>query len=100
MNNLRISRIPAEAVVWVVGLVILASLDPHAPEHYTICPLASAGFDFCPGCGLGRSITLLFHGMPAASFEAHPLGPFAIVVLIHRIYSLTKTTLIYHGKNH
>jgi hypothetical protein len=100
MNKLRIRRIPAEAAVWFLGLGFLASLDPHMQQHYTICPLASAGLDFCPGCGLGRSITLLFHGMPAASFEAHPLGLFAVAVLIHRIYSLTKTTLIYYGKNH
>ena len=97
---MRISRVPAEALIWLAGLVCLALLDPHAAQHYTICPLASAGFDFCPGCGLGRSITLLFHGMPAESFKAHPLGLFAVAVLIQRIYSLTKTTLIHHGKNH
>ncbi len=100
MNRLQISRFPAEAWVWVLGLLFLALQDPHAAQHFTICPLANMGWDFCPGCGLGRSITLLFHGMPAASFKAHPLGFFAVAVLIHRIYSLTKTTLTYHGKNH
>lgn len=100
MNNPRISRFPLEAIVWVAGLAFLAFSDPHSASHYTICPLANAGFDFCPGCGLGESITLLFHGMPGASFKAHPLGLFAVIVLLHRIYSLTKTTFIHYGKNH
>ena len=100
MNKVRISRVPLEAAIWFTGLVMLAMLDPHGHSHFTICPLANAGLDFCPGCGLGKSITLLLHGMPVASFKAHPLGFFAVAVLIHRIYSLTKTTLIYYGKNH
>lgn len=100
MKKLRINRIPPEAVVWLVGLTILALLDPHGHDHFTICPLAHLGFEFCPGCGLGRSISLLFHGMPIASFKAHPLGFFAVAVLVHRIYSLTKTTFHYYGKNH
>lgn len=100
MKKLRITRVPSEAVIWLVGLVVLALLDPHEHEHYTICPLASMGFEFCPGCGLGKSISLLFHGMPIASLKAHPLGFFAVAVLARRIYSLTKTTSNYYGKNH
>jgi hypothetical protein len=73
-----------EAFVWAGALISLAIHNPEA-QHYTFCPIKNLGFEFCPGCGLGHAISYFFHGEFTKSFYAHPLGVFAIVLLIYRI---------------
>lgn len=94
-----LKRVPFEAICWLSGLVSLAWLNPHA-THLSLCPLKNAGLDFCPGCGLGTSISLLLHGELMASLETHPLGMFAVVVLSLRIRDLTKQFLQNYGKSY
>ncbi|MEP6737250.1 MAG: DUF2752 domain-containing protein [Chryseolinea sp.] len=84
-----IRRLPFEAIFWATCLCLLALLDPKQTQ-LSICPLAYMGFDFCPGCGLGRSISLLLHGEFMASIKMHPLGIFGFIVLVHRIFQLIK----------
>jgi hypothetical protein len=81
---------PIEAFIWLVGVGLLAFLDPVKETHFTICPFANLGFEFCPGCGLGRSISLLFRGDFLKSFQTHPLGLFAVIVLASRIVNLLR----------
>lgn len=81
---------PLEAVVWLAGLVVMALLPPGEQSHFSLCPLKNLGFGFCPGCGLGHSISYLFHGHLVLSLSAHPLGIFAVIVLSFRILQLTK----------
>lgn len=78
-----------EALLWVVALVALAIIPIDQEAHFTLCPLSNFGFDFCPGCGLGRSISLAFNGQLEASFKTHPLGLLAIIILSYRIVTLT-----------
>lgn len=92
-------RLPFEAFCWLTGLLTLACMDTSVP-HLTLCPLQNAGFGFCPGCGLGRSVSLLFHGEMSASVHAHPLGIFAVIVLSLRIINLTKKHLQSYGKSY
>jgi hypothetical protein len=84
-----IKRLPVEALLWSCALIALA-LNDTAASHYTVCPVSQAGFTFCPGCGLGRSVTHLFHGDISSSLQTHPLGVFAVIVLSFRIVRLTK----------
>lgn len=49
------------------------------------------GIDWCPGCGLGHSISWLFHGNLNNSFHAHWLGFPAVAVILSRIYTLLIT---------
>lgn len=79
-----------EALVWILGLFYLASIHSPGETHFTICPLANIGIDFCPGCGLGNSISYLFKGDFISSFNAHPLGVFALIVLTLRIINIIK----------
>lgn len=81
-------RVPVEAIIWMIGLLALALYDPAHQEHASLCIFNNIGFTYCPGCGLGRSISLLFHGDPVASFQAHPLGIIAVAILSHRIIHL------------
>ena len=86
-------KFPLEALIWLSALVALTLVDPSQASHVTICPIAYFGFDFCPGCGLGRSIAWLFHGSVSNSLNAHPLGIVTVAVLIHRIVQLTNNHL-------
>jgi hypothetical protein len=95
----KLNLFPWEAVVWFLGLMALWISDP-AISHFSLCPVAMAGFDWCPGCGLGRSISFLFRGEFKTSFVTHPFGFFAVIVLISRIVKLTKKYVDDYGKNY
>jgi len=91
-------KIPFELILWITGLVLLASASPaghHAKEHFTFCPLSNMGISWCPGCGIGRSITHLFHGDLQASWQKHWFGVPALMILSYRIGTLTKR--LYNG---
>lgn len=87
-----------EALIWITGLIYLASFSPLDKAHFTICPLTNAGFEYCPGCGLGHSITQLFNGQLIQSFQTHPLGFFALIVIIFRIFTLIKNNITNYKK--
>lgn len=85
-----IRKLPFEAMLWLASLILLAIADPTHGAHFSVCPLALAGFDGCPGCGLGRSVAFLFKGEFESSFRSHPLGIAAVIILSFRIIQLTK----------
>jgi hypothetical protein len=62
--------------------------DPAHQEHMSLCVFNKFGFEYCPGCGLGRSISYLMHGDVLSSFEAHPMGMAAVLILGYRIMGL------------
>jgi hypothetical protein len=90
-------RLPFEAWMWIAALLGLAILGPWLDGRASFCipsALGSAlGFDFCWGCGLGRSITKAFHGDLLGSWNDHPLGMFAILTLLVRIITLIHPSL-------
>ena len=94
-----LKRIPLEAVIWLTGLLLLFFMDTGS-DHLSLCPLKNAGIDFCPGCGLGRSVALFFKGELSASLKTHPLGIFAVTVLSFRIIKLTKQFIENYGKSY
>lgn len=91
-NLLTYARaIPFEAYVWTGALVALACTDPTAPGVLDLCLFKHLGLSFCPGCGLGHAIVYLFQGAWLLSWEAHPLGGVAVLVLGHRIVTLLRS---------
>jgi hypothetical protein len=56
------------------------------------------GIDNCPGCGLGKSISMIFHGDIIGSFNTHPLGIPALLLIVKRIYQLIKNKIILRKK--
>ena len=84
-----------EALVWLAVIVIFALSPVHSGTHFTICPLSLAGFDHCPGCGLGRSLILLLHGRVVESFNMHPLAVFALGIFVIRIVIVFKNYFNY-----
>jgi hypothetical protein len=81
-----------EAVAWIVGLILLASMDP-LQSHASFCPLAATGIEWCPGCGLGHSLAWLFRAEFIRSFQEHWLGLPAVLILSYRILQIIRTNL-------
>jgi hypothetical protein len=88
-----------ETAIWIGVLLYLAFLHSSGATHFTICPIKNLGLDFCPGCGLGNSISLIFQGEIYNSFLSHPLGLLALTVLIIRIIQLIKNNWSNYGKH-
>tara|TARA_R100001143_G_scaffold63603_2_gene73712 strand:- start:50811 stop:51152 length:342 start_codon:yes stop_codon:yes gene_type:complete len=89
-----------EWIVLLSGLLLMAFLDPfsNAPSY---CILDRLGLNFCPGCGLGKSIAHTFRGDLHASMQAHPAGIFAILVIFGRVLSIFHRNHKYKkGVNH
>jgi hypothetical protein len=82
-----------EAVLWTSALVWLALMDPAGGSHFSLCPLSALGFDWCPGCGLGRAASCVLRGDLAGSFHHHFLGIPAVVILVSRVVVLAKNSI-------
>ncbi len=85
-----------ECGAWISGLLGLALVNPAAETHFNLCLFKWIGFSFCPGCGLGHAVSWLFHGDIQRSLQAHPLGILALIILLYRIFTLTRINLITH----
>lgn len=88
-----------ELVFWITGLTYLALISPEQ-AHFSFCPLNQAGISWCPGCGLGKSISMFFHLNVVQSFKTHPLGVFAIGIILIRIIQLIKNIRREHNGKH
>lgn len=82
-----------EGFIWIAALVYLAFFNSPFQSHFTICPLSNAGFEHCPGCGLGNAISFLLNGHFSESIETHLFAIPAIIIIISRVYSITKFNL-------
>jgi len=96
----RLFRKYFELSAWITALVALALMNPELNTHYSLCFFKFIGIKFCPGCGLGHSISFLLHGDLASSLSAHPLGIFALPVILFRIYKLSIFHLFSHSQKH
>jgi len=88
-------RARAEAFIWILALVLLATMSP-TDAHASLCPIRASGLSFCPGCGLGHSISWFFHGNVLHSLQSHPLGILAVAVLVWRIISIFRKPVFYY----
>jgi hypothetical protein len=79
-----------EAFIWIAAIIYFALSPLPSNEHFTICPLSLAGFEHCPGCGLGRAIILLLHGKVSESISMHPLAIPALALFTARILIIFK----------
>ena len=83
-------RVDLEAWMWLSALIFLGCITPSGDPHFSFCLFKNLGITFCPGCGLGHSISYLLHGELMQSIHAHPLGIVALPILLHRITVLFK----------
>jgi Protein of unknown function (DUF2752) len=76
-----------EAFFWSIALLLLALIPlQNLPS---LCIAKQIGFLPCIGCGIGHSIQAAFRGNIQESWQWHPMGIFAILILLHRIFTLT-----------
>jgi TM2 domain-containing membrane protein YozV len=78
-----------ELIFFIAGLIYLAIINPFSCNHLHFCIFGYLGLDFCPGCGLGRSVSFLLHGCLLESISEHPLGVVGLVLILNRIYTLS-----------
>ena len=88
-----LKKLDFEAIFWLTAFAYLAFINPYTPKHLEFCLFSLVGIENCPGCGLGKSISMIFHGDFAGSFNAHPLGIPAIILIVKRIYKLIKNKI-------
>lgn len=79
-------KLHSEWSILLIGLILLAFMDPTR-HSFSLCLFDVAGI-FCPGEGLGRSISYIFRGMWSEAWTAHPAGFLALPVLSIRILQL------------
>ena len=77
-----------EALIWTLGLIVVAVGNPTSETHFTLFwPQWVFGIE-SPGRGLGHSIGYLFRGDVQTSLQTHWLGLPVVIVLAHRIVTL------------
>ena len=74
-------------MVFTIGLLLLGFMNPEN-SGTSFCLFDLAGFEFCPGEGLGHSISYTFRGDFDSALNAHFAGPLAVIVLSLRIMHL------------
>lgn len=85
-----------ECIFWITALVVLFFMkaDTNAPS---LCIFKWIHLTYCPGCGLGHAIHFALHFQFAASFQNHPMGIVAVLIILNRIKQLsfkTKTIML------
>jgi len=85
-------RMHIEAWFWITAIILLIISNPSS-NHVSLCMFKNLNLGFCPGCGLGHSISWLFRGEFINSFQAHPLGLPAVIILLYRSFKLLKNDL-------
>lgn len=90
-------NIPIELCFLVLAIILLAIANP-THHHFTLCPAANLGFEKCPGCGLGRSISAILNGDVYGSFKYHWFGIPALLIIAYRCWQLAKQLIIKQKK--
>ena len=85
-----LGRIRLELVAWCGLLLAPLFINPSAGNYPSLCLFHALGIDFCPGCGLGRALALLYRGDIAASFLTHPLAIVFVAIISLRIVTLIR----------
>ncbi|TVQ66766.1 MAG: DUF2752 domain-containing protein [Balneolaceae bacterium] len=81
-----------EWIILSLGLLLIAVHNPYGSSE-SFCIAGRFGFSFCPGCGLGTSVALLFRGELSDSIVAHPAGLPAVLIICSRILAILKRNL-------
>lgn len=76
-----------ELLFWIAAMIALFFLPENKPDS-SICVFSLLGVGQCPGCGIGHSIHFALHLQLADSFQHHPMGIFAVMVIFIRLKQL------------
>lgn len=79
-----------EIAAFSFGLLMLALMNPETTTGPGLCLLENLDFQYCPGDGLGHSISYAFRGDIYNALQSNVLGPLAILILGGRILLLIR----------
>jgi len=80
-----------EICFWITAILLLFFMNPDNTGD-SLCFFHRIGINWCPGCGIGHSIHAALHLQFAESFQQHPLGLAAVLIIFSRIKKLSFTT--------
>ena len=80
-----------ELIFWIISLFLLYVLDPSS--NLSLCILHNLGINECIGCGFGKSIHYFLMLDIQKSFSHHWFGAFSVLIIVCRIFKLTKATI-------
>lgn len=92
------ARVNLELIFWCAALAAPLFINPYEKMSLDFCLFHSLGINFCPGCGLGRALALLYRGDLAASFMTHPLAILFVAIIGSRIVTLIRMSV--ENSNH
>ncbi len=81
-------KVNLELLAWCGVLVAPLFVNPNDASPVSFCLFHNLGIDYCPGCGLGRALALLYRGDLISSFMTHPLAIFFVLITGFRIITL------------
>jgi hypothetical protein len=84
-----------ELICWVMAIVVLF-FSPMKNGEVSFCAFKWLGFSACPGCGLGHAIHAALHFQFVTSFQYHPLGIPAVIIIFNRIKQLLRNLKHHH----
>ncbi|MEL7834645.1 DUF2752 domain-containing protein [Fodinibius sp. Rm-B-1B1-1] len=87
-----------EVAAFSIGLILLAFMDPNTTTGPGLCLLENLGFQYCPGDGLGHSISFFFRGEFSNALQSNILGPFAVFIIGGRIIYIVYKNSLNHNK--
>lgn len=87
-----------EIIAFSVGLLLMALMDPYTTTGPGLCLLENMNFPYCPGDGLGHSISFIFRGDFSNALQSNVLGPFALITLLGRIFYLFSQNYLNYNK--
>jgi len=76
-----------ELLFWITGVLLLFFMEAGTAQP-SLCLFRFAGFDSCPGCGLGHSMHHALHLRFTQSFHEHLFGIPALGIIFFRIKQL------------
>lgn len=71
-----------------LGLVYLFFIDPSKNINLDLCLFQYFGWNNCPGCDLGKSLSFLLHGDINSSIQSHYFGIPALFIIIFRLVEI------------
>jgi hypothetical protein len=77
-----------ECSFWIVALAALYFMNANTAAS-SFCIFKWLHVSYCPGCGLGHSVHYALHLQFTTSFQHHPMGIVAVLIILNRIKQLS-----------
>lgn len=89
-----------ELLCWIAAIIALFFL-PEKINDTSLCLFSLLGLGHCPGCGIGHAIHYALRLDLSLSFQFHPIGIPAVIIIFMRIKRLLyQTNRVYETKPH